>query len=170
MSSPIDYNKMNTLGHARKTLRPNCNKSRQFSSSKVCNSSMFLSLSLSRLLHANFYNFLNFIRIHYSLTSSGVIGIDLGTTNSCVAVIDQHHQQVVIENDGKRTTPSIFSISKEGSRLVGQPAQRQMVVNPRNTFFGVKRLIGRSFTDAETTSFANQVLQFFLHSNFSPPH
>jgi hypothetical protein len=86
-----------------------------------------------------------------------VIGIDLGTTNSCVAVIDQHHQQVVIENDGKRTTPSIFSITKEGTRLIGQPAQRQMVVNPRNTFFGVKRLIGRSFTDAETSNFQKQV-------------
>jgi len=116
---------MNTLAQVGKTFRPNCNKSRLFSSSKACNSS--------------------------------VIGIDLGTTNSCVAVIDQHHQQVVVENDGKRTTPSIFSIDKEGHRLVGQPAQRQMVVNPRNTFFGVKRLIGRSFNDTETANFANQV-------------
>jgi molecular chaperone DnaK len=116
---------MNTLAQCGKSLRPNCTKSRLFSSSKVCNST--------------------------------VIGIDLGTTNSCVAVIDQHHQQVVVENDGKRTTPSIFSIDKEGNRLVGQPAQRQMVVNPRNTFFGVKRLIGRSFSDTETGNFANQV-------------
>lgn len=93
-----------------------------------------------------------------SLTSIGlVIGIDLGTTNSCVAVIDQHHQQVVVENDGKRTTPSIFSITKEGTRLIGQPAQRQMVVNPRNTFFGVKRLIGRSYNDAETANYQKQV-------------
>lgn len=87
---------------------------------------------------------------------SKIIGIDLGTTNSCVAVIEGD-KPIVIENDGKRTTPSIFAIDKDGNRLVGQPAQRQMVVNPHNTFFGVKRLIGRSFDDAEVKEYQTQV-------------
>ncbi len=85
-----------------------------------------------------------------------IIGIDLGTTNSCVAFIEGG-QPIVIENDGKRTTPSIFAIDKAGNRLIGQPAQRQMVVNPKNTFHGVKRLIGRRFDDDETKEISKSV-------------
>eukprot|EP01126_Amoeba_proteus_P029014 TRINITY_DN2857_c0_g1_i11.p1 TRINITY_DN2857_c0_g1~~TRINITY_DN2857_c0_g1_i11.p1 ORF type:complete len:647 (+),score=135.72 TRINITY_DN2857_c0_g1_i11:150-2090(+) len=85
-----------------------------------------------------------------------VMGIDLGTTNSCVAMLEGD-KPVVIENDGKRTTPSIFAIEKDGNRLVGQPAQRQMVVNPQNTFFGVKRLIGRRYDDKEILDYKAQV-------------
>jgi len=88
--------------------------------------------------------------------NSKIIGIDLGTTNSCVAVLEGD-KPIVMENDGKRTTPSIFAIDKDGNRLVGQPAQRQMVVNPSNTFFGVKRLIGRRFDDSEVKEYQSQV-------------
>jgi len=90
------------------------------------------------------------------LHSDPIIGIDLGTTNSCVAFIEGG-QPIVIENDGKRTTPSIFAIDKAGNRLIGQPAQRQMVVNPKNTFHGVKRLIGRRFDDDETKEISKSV-------------
>jgi len=85
-----------------------------------------------------------------------IIGIDLGTTNSCVSVLEGD-KPIVIENDGKRTTPSIFAIDKDGHRLVGQPAQRQMVVNPQNTFFGVKRLIGRRYDESEVREYQKQV-------------
>jgi len=87
---------------------------------------------------------------------SKIVGIDLGTTNSCVSVLEGD-KPIVIENDGKRTTPSIFAIDKDGTRLVGQPAQRQMVVNPQNTFFGVKRLIGRRYDESEVREYQKQV-------------
>ena len=74
-----------------------------------------------------------------------IIGIDLGTTNSCVAIMDGGDAKVITNPDGGRTTPSIVSISESGERLVGQIAKRQAVTNPENTVFGVKRLIGRKF-------------------------
>lgn len=76
-----------------------------------------------------------------------VIGIDLGTTNSCVAVMDGKNPRVIENAEGARTTPSIVAFSNEGERLVGQPAKRQAVTNPEKTFFAVKRLIGRRFDD-----------------------
>jgi molecular chaperone DnaK len=85
-----------------------------------------------------------------------IIGIDLGTTNSCVAVM-KDNEVVVIENEGKRTTPSIFAVDKSGNRLVGYTAQRQMIINPKNTFFSTKRLIGRRFTDPEVQQLKKQV-------------
>jgi len=75
-----------------------------------------------------------------------VIGIDLGTTNSCVAIMDGSQPRVIENSEGARTTPSIVAFG-EDERLVGQPAKRQAVTNPENTIFGVKRLIGRRFTD-----------------------
>jgi len=75
-----------------------------------------------------------------------VIGIDLGTTNSCVAIMDGSQPRVIENSEGARTTPSIVAFGEE-ERLVGQPAKRQAVTNPENTIFGVKRLIGRRFTD-----------------------
>ena len=78
---------------------------------------------------------------------SKVIGIDLGTTNSCVALMDGSQAKVVENSEGARTTPSIVAFA-EGERLVGQPAKRQAVTNPENTVFGVKRLIGRRVDDA----------------------
>ncbi len=78
-----------------------------------------------------------------------VIGIDLGTTNSCVAVMDGKESRVIENSEGARTTPSMVAFTKDGERLVGQPAKRQAVTNPENTLYAVKRLIGRRFEDAE---------------------
>ena len=79
-----------------------------------------------------------------------VIGIDLGTTNSCVAVMEGSAPKVVENAEGARTTPSQVAFTKDGERLVGQPAKRQAVTNPENTIFAVKRLIGRGFGDPMT--------------------
>jgi molecular chaperone DnaK len=76
-----------------------------------------------------------------------VIGIDLGTTNSCVAVMDGKNAKVIENAEGQRTTPSIVAFTDDGERLVGQPAKRQGVTNPERTFFAVKRLIGRRYDD-----------------------
>ncbi|MDH3597924.1 MAG: Hsp70 family protein, partial [Rhodospirillales bacterium] len=81
---------------------------------------------------------------------SKVIGIDLGTTNSCVAVMDGKDAKVIENAEGMRTTPSMVAFSDSGERLVGQPAKRQAVTNPENTLFAIKRLIGRSFDDPMT--------------------
>ena len=74
-----------------------------------------------------------------------VIGIDLGTTNSCVAVMDGDSPKVIENSEGDRTTPSIIAFTKDGDVLVGQSAKRQAVTNPSNTLFAIKRLIGRRF-------------------------
>ncbi|MBB3612740.1 molecular chaperone DnaK [Rhizobium sp. BK602] len=78
---------------------------------------------------------------------SKVIGIDLGTTNSCVAVMDGKNTRIIENSEGARTTPSIVAFTSDGERLVGQPARRQAVTNPTNTIFAVKRLIGRRYDD-----------------------
>ncbi len=79
-----------------------------------------------------------------------VIGIDLGTTNSCVSIMDGSKPKVVENSEGARTTPSIVGFADEGERLVGQPAKRQAVTNPADTLFAIKRLIGRTFDDPTT--------------------
>jgi len=79
-----------------------------------------------------------------------VIGIDLGTTNSCVAVMEGSTPKVIENAEGSRTTPSIVAFTEDGERLVGQPAKRQAVTNPERTFFAIKRLIGRTFDDPMT--------------------
>ncbi|MCL6415444.1 molecular chaperone DnaK [Aestuariirhabdus sp. Z084] len=78
-----------------------------------------------------------------------IIGIDLGTTNSCVAILDGDKAKVLENAEGDRTTPSIIAFTDDGETLVGQPAKRQAVTNPDNTLFAIKRLIGRRFEDAE---------------------
>ncbi len=79
-----------------------------------------------------------------------IIGIDLGTTNSCVAVMEGSSPKVIENAEGARTTPSIVAFTEDGERLVGQPAKRQAVTNPDKTFFAIKRLIGRTFDDPMT--------------------
>jgi molecular chaperone DnaK len=76
-----------------------------------------------------------------------VIGIDLGTTNSCVAVMEAGKPRVIENSEGDRTTPSIVAFTKDDEVLVGQSAKRQAVTNPQNTLFAIKRLIGRKFED-----------------------
>ena len=76
-----------------------------------------------------------------------IIGIDLGTTNSCVAVLEGKDAKVIENSEGDRTTPSIIAYTEDGETLVGQSAKRQAVTNPTNTLFAVKRLIGRQFDD-----------------------
>jgi len=93
----------------------------------------------------------NFVR-PFSAKAAGneVIGIDLGTTNSCVAVMEGKNPKVIENAEGARTTPSVVAFTQKGERLVGTPAKRQAVTNPQNTFFGTKRLIGRRFDDPQT--------------------
>ena len=78
---------------------------------------------------------------------SKIIGIDLGTTNSCVSVMEGKEARIIENAEGARTTPSIVAFTDDGDRLVGQPAKRQMVTNPDGSLFAIKRLIGRSYDD-----------------------
>jgi molecular chaperone DnaK len=80
---------------------------------------------------------------------SKIIGIDLGTTNSCVAIMEGGDPKVIANVEGNRTTPSVVAFTENGERLVGQVAKRQAVTNPTQTLHAIKRLIGRKFTDAE---------------------
>ncbi|MFN7476522.1 MAG: Hsp70 family protein, partial [Burkholderiales bacterium] len=78
-----------------------------------------------------------------------MIGIDLGTTNSCVAILEAGQPKVIENAEGARTTPSIIAYMEDGEILVGAPAKRQAVTNPKNTLYAVKRLIGRKFEEKE---------------------
>ena len=78
-----------------------------------------------------------------------IIGIDLGTTNSCVAVLEGGEPKVIPNEEGARTTPSIVAFSKSGERLVGQVAKRQAITNPENTIFSIKRFMGRRFNEVD---------------------
>ncbi len=80
---------------------------------------------------------------------SKILGIDLGTTNSAMAVVEGGSPTIVENKEGVRTTPSMVAISKNGERLVGLLAKRQAVTNPKNTLFSIKRLIGRTYNDEE---------------------
>ncbi len=88
-----------------------------------------------------------------------IIGIDLGTTNSCVAVVDVTTPQVISNREGSRTTPSVVGFTEDSERLVGQIAKRQAITNPFNTIFAIKRLIGRKF-DSEEVTHAKKVLPY----------
>jgi len=88
-----------------------------------------------------------------------IIGIDLGTTNSCVAVVDVTTPQVIPNREGSRTTPSVVGFTEDGERLVGQIAKRQAITNPFNTIFAIKRLIGRKY-DSEEVARAKQILPY----------
>ena len=78
---------------------------------------------------------------------SKIIGIDLGTTNSCVAIMEGSQAKVLENAEGARTTPSVVAFTEENEKLIGQPAKRQAVTNPENTLFAIKRLIGRLYLD-----------------------
>ena len=78
-----------------------------------------------------------------------IIGIDLGTTNSCVSIMEGNTTRVIENSEGARTTPSIVAYQEDGEILVGASAKRQAVTNPKNTLYAVKRLIGRKFTEKE---------------------
>ena len=90
-----------------------------------------------------------------------IIGIDLGTTNSCIAVVDVTTPQVISNREGSRTTPSVVGFTEDGERLVGQIAKRQAITNPYNTIFAIKRLIGRKF-DSDEVAHAKKVLPYQL--------
>ena len=98
---------------------------------------------------------------------SKIIGIDLGTTNSCVAIMDGKEPKVIENAEGARTTPSMVAFTKEGERLVGQPAKRQAVTNPENTLYAIKRLIGRRFDDPAVKDMAEKgELKPFIDKSF----
>ena len=80
---------------------------------------------------------------------SRILGIDLGTTNSCMAIMEGGEPVVIPNAEGARTTPSVVAFTKTGERLVGQAAKRQAVTNPSNTVFSAKRLIGRKFSEIQ---------------------
>src|SRR5205809_6268676 len=94
---------------------------------------------------------------------SKIIGIDLGTTNSCVAVVDVATPQVISNREGSRTTPSVVGFTEDSERLVGQIAKRQAITNPFNTVFAIKRLIGRKY-ESDEVSRAKQVLPYQIVS------
>ncbi|CDJ60523.1 heat shock protein 70, putative [Eimeria maxima] len=98
-------------------------------------------------------------RRHASSVQGDIVGIDLGTTNSCVAVMEGSSPKVLENAEGARTTPSVVAFSRDGERLVGVLAKRQAVTNPENTFFSTKRLIGRSFQE-EAISKERQILPY----------
>ena len=88
---------------------------------------------------------------------SKIIGIDLGTTNSCVAVMSGGDPSVIANSEGGRTTPSVVAVNDKDERLVGQIAKRQAITNPENTIFSVKRLMGRKFNSAEVKDAVNRL-------------
>lgn len=81
-----------------------------------------------------------------------IIGIDLGTTNSAMAVMQSGKPEIIANSEGNRTTPSVVAVNKKGERLVGQIARRQQVTNPRDTIYEVKRLIGRNLTTKKSSA------------------
>ncbi|SCV03820.1 LANO_0G06458g1_1 [Lachancea nothofagi CBS 11611] len=107
-----------------------------------------------------------FVRMNSNKVQGQVIGIDLGTTNSAVAIMEGKVPKIIENAEGARTTPSVVAFTKDGERLVGIPAKRQAVVNPENTLFATKRLIGRRFEDIEVQRDIKQVpYKIVKHSN-----
>ena len=90
---------------------------------------------------------------------SKILGIDLGTTNSCMSVMEGGEPVVLENSEGARTTPSVVAFSKSGERLVGQSAKRQAITNPQNTIFSVKRFMGRKYDEASRIVFPINLLR-----------
>merc|ERR1719326_1578501 len=110
----------------------------------------FTGKAAARSLAPTKRGFLSVASCRLNKASGDVIGIDLGTTNSCVAIMEAGTPKVIENSEGMRTTPSIVAMTNDGQRLVGIPAKRQAVTNPENTIFAAKRLIGRRFDDSAT--------------------
>ncbi|KAL4494036.1 hypothetical protein ABPG72_015992 [Tetrahymena utriculariae] len=111
---------------------------------------MILKKQISKfLLKLNYSRQQTFCHQLKRVAGEEIIGIDLGTTNSCVAIVQKNGPVVIENSEGKRTTPSIVALEKEGFSLVGQPAKNQSIVNPENTFYATKRLIGKRFDDRD---------------------
>ncbi|KAI2503556.1 hypothetical protein MHU86_10938 [Fragilaria crotonensis] len=140
------------------------NRRRRSQSKKIHSAKMALQLSVRRGL-TSFKaskgsvgtSFLDVSRRYKSTDVGDVIGIDLGTTNSCVAVMEGRNARVIENSEGSRTTPSVVAFTEDGTRLVGMAARRQAVTNPENTMFAVKRLIGRSYNDKEVKTISGLV-------------
>lgn len=125
-----------------------------FSGHKLDNKTPFLGGRISFVSRKKCYSH-NAVRQRYrplKVVSEKVVGIDLGTTNSAVAVMEGGKPTIVTNAEGQRTTPSVVAYTKNGDRLVGQIAKRQSVVNPENTFFSVKRFIGRKMAEVDEES------------------
>src|ERR1700730_12421619 len=107
------------------------------------------------------YNDSDFLTRKHIATMAKTIGIDLGTTNSCMAVLEGGEPTVIPNAEGGRTTPSVVAFTKDGQRLVGAPARRQQVTNPENTIFSIKRFMGRKFDEVseEMTIIPYEVVQ-----------
>ncbi|KAG8193910.1 hypothetical protein JTE90_011465 [Oedothorax gibbosus] len=114
-----------------------------------CGSRSFASQAHSRSVLSLSNNYAIQRRYKSDKVQGHVIGIDLGTTNSCVAVMEGKTAKVIENAEGSRTTPSVIAFTQDGERLVGMPAKRQAVTNAANTLSATKRLIGRKFEDAE---------------------
>jgi len=126
---------------------------RQASKSLVQNSARLSGLTTNTPIQASIlaqkYNIQQQYRLKSEAVRGAVIGVDLGTTNSCVAVMEGKQAKVIENAEGARTTPSVCAFTSDGERLVGMPAKRQAVTNSANTFYATKRLIGRRFDDPE---------------------
>ena len=96
-----------------------------------------------------------------------IIGIDLGTTNSCVSVMEGNQPTVIINNEGQRTTPSVVAFTEGGERKIGNPAKRQAITNPKNTVFSIKRFMGEPY-DRVTTEIARVPYNVVRGDNNTP--
>jgi len=112
---------------------------------------------LNAVKHTNGVNGTNLLQRAYASVQGQVIGVDLGTTNSCVSVMEGSTPKVIENSEGFRTTPSVIAFTADGERLVGAPARRQAVTNPENTLYASKRYIGRRFDDKEVQQDIKQV-------------
>jgi molecular chaperone DnaK len=120
---------------------------------------MMLSRTLQRFPHLTKGGYRAYSRssLRPAADAGDIIGIDLGTTNSCVAVMEGQSPRVIENAEGARTTPSVVAFTKDGERLVGLAARRQAVTNPENTLYAVKRLIGRPFSDPQVEEISRLV-------------
>jgi molecular chaperone DnaK len=130
-------------------LEKKINFPRIFNRSTKKNKTKQKRIDLYKMLNQIFQRNAVLMGRRWASSNGKVIGIDLGTTNSCVAVLEGSTPRVIENSEGGRTTPSVVAFTKDGERLVGVPAKRQAVTNPANTLYATKRLIGRKYSDSE---------------------